>query len=131
MLTDCFIIIVNQVIADETCTPAFVAADLLSQAEHGVDSQVVLVTVSLPESTIADIEAEVDSQARALARVDIMRESVAKSIIVKTASVAEAVGFSNDYAPEHLILHLKDASDVVSLVQNAGSVFVGPYSPER
>lgn len=89
------------------------------------------MTVSLPESTIAAIEAEIDSQARALARVNIMRESVAKSIIVKTSSVEEAVGFSNDYAPEHLILHLKDAPEVVPLVQNAGSVFVGPYSPER
>ncbi|KAI0347263.1 histidine biosynthesis trifunctional-protein [Trametopsis cervina] len=118
------------VIADETCDPAFVAADLLSQAEHGVDSQVVLVTVGLPDSTIAQIEAEVDSQARALPRVDIMRESVAKSIIVKTSSVEEGVAFSNDYAPEHLILHLKDAPGVVAQVQNAGSVFVGPYSPE-
>jgi phosphoribosyl-ATP pyrophosphohydrolase / phosphoribosyl-AMP cyclohydrolase / histidinol dehydrogenase len=119
------------VIADETCNPAFVAADLLSQAEHGVDSQVVLVTIGLPENTVAAIEEEVDSQARALPRVNIMRESVAKSIIVKTSSVEEGVAFSNDYAPEHLILHLKDASGVVSLVQNAGSVFVGPYSPER
>ena len=114
-----------------TCSPAFVAADLLSQAEHGVDSQVVLVTVDLPESTIAEIEAEVDAQARALPRVDIMRESIPKSIIVKTCTVEEALNFSNDYAPEHLILHLRDASTVISLVQNAGSVFVGPYSPER
>lgn len=118
------------VIADETCDPAFVAADLLSQAEHGVDSQVVLVAVGLPDSTIAAIEEEVDSQARALPRVDIMRESIPKSIIVKTASVAEALDFSNDYAPEHLILHLRDAPGAVPLVQNAGSVFVGPYSPE-
>ena len=108
-----------------------VAADLLSQAEHGVDSQVVLVTVGLPDSTISAIEAEVDAQARALPRVDIMRESIPKSIIVKTLSVAEALDFSNDYAPEHLILHLRDASSVVPLVQNAGSVFVGPYPPER
>lgn len=60
-----------------------------------------------------------------------MRESIPKSIIVKTASVAEALDFSNDYAPEHLILHLRDAPGAVPLVQNAGSVFVGPYSPER
>lgn len=126
-----FLPFVLQVIADETCDPAFVAADLLSQAEHGVDSQVVLVTVGLPDSTIAAIEDEVDKQARALPRVDIMRESVGKSIIVKTSSVEEGVTFSNDYAPEHLILHLKDAPGAVALVQNAGSVFVGPYSPER
>ncbi|THG95479.1 hypothetical protein EW026_g6177 [Hermanssonia centrifuga] len=118
------------VIADETCNPAFVAADLLSQAEHGVDSQVVLVSVNLPDSTISAIEAEVDSQARALPRVDIMRESIPKSIIVKTTSLEQAIGFSNDYAPEHLILHLRDAPSVVAQVENAGSVFVGPYSPE-
>lgn len=60
-----------------------------------------------------------------------MRESVGKSIIVKTSSVEEGVEFSNDYAPEHLILHLNDAPGAVAQVQNAGSVFVGPYSPER
>ena len=120
-----------QVVADETATPAFVAADLLSQAEHGVDSQVVLVTVNLPDSTIAKIEDEVDKQARALPRVDIMRESIPKSIIVKTTSVDAALQFSNDYAPEHLILHLADAPGAVEKVENAGSVFVGAYSPER
>ena len=89
------------------------------------------MTISLPDSTIAAIEDEVDRQARALARVDIMRESIAKSIIVKTNSVEEGIAFSNDYAPEHLILHLMDASGAVALVENAGSVFVGAYSPER
>ncbi|KAI0719594.1 histidine biosynthesis trifunctional-protein [Cerioporus squamosus] len=118
------------VIADQTCNPAFVAADLLSQAEHGVDSQVVLVTVNLPDAGIAEIEAEVDRQARALSRVDILRQSIPKSIIVKTSSVQEAIAFSNDYAPEHLILHLANAPAVVAAVENAGSVFVGPYSPE-
>ncbi|KAI0081733.1 histidine biosynthesis trifunctional-protein [Panus rudis PR-1116 ss-1] len=118
------------VIADSTCNPAFVAADLLSQAEHGVDSQVVLVTVNLSQEVIDAIEQEVDAQARALPRVDIIRQSIPKSLIVKTSSVEEAIDFSNDYAPEHLILHLKDASTRVPLVQNAGSVFVGPYSPE-
>lgn len=118
-------------IADHTCNPAFVAADLLSQAEHGVDSQVVLVAVGLDEERLAAVEEQVDTQARALPRVDIMRESVAKSLIVKVSSVPQAMEFSNDYAPEHLILHLENASDVVPSVQNAGSVFVGPYSPER
>ncbi|OJT04150.1 Histidine biosynthesis trifunctional protein [Trametes pubescens] len=118
------------VIADHTCNPAFVAADLLSQAEHGVDSQVVLVAVALSADRLAAIEAEVDAQARALPRVAIMRESVAKSIIVKTSTVAEALAFSNDYAPEHLILHLEDAPGAVAAVENAGSVFVGPFSPE-
>ncbi|KAI0375598.1 histidine biosynthesis trifunctional-protein [Pilatotrama ljubarskyi] len=118
------------VIADHTCNPAFVAADLLSQAEHGVDSQVVLVTVNLSDERIAAIEAEVDAQARALPRVDIMRQSIPKSIIVKTRSVEEAIAFSNDYAPEHLILHLENAPQAVAAVENAGSVFVGPFSPE-
>ncbi|KAI0750721.1 histidine biosynthesis trifunctional-protein [Daedaleopsis nitida] len=118
------------VVADGSCTPAFVAADLLSQAEHGVDSQVVLVAVGLPDARVAEIEAEVDRQARALSRVEIVRQSVAKSIIVHARSVAEALAFSNDYAPEHLILHLADAPAAVAVVENAGSVFVGPYSPE-
>lgn len=60
-----------------------------------------------------------------------MRQSIPKSILVQTRSVKEAMGFSNDYAPEHLILHLRDAKVVAEEVQNAGSVFVGPYSPER
>lgn len=77
------------------------------------------------------IEAEVDVQARALPRVDIIRESIAKSLIVKASTLEEAIEFSNDYAPEHLILHLEQAREVVSKIQNAGSVFVGPYTPER
>ncbi|KAG2141771.1 histidine biosynthesis trifunctional-protein [Suillus bovinus] len=118
------------VIADDTCNPAFVAADLLSQAEHGIDSQVVLVASSLSETMLAEVEEEVDKQARALGRVDIVRESVAKSLIVKTQGPDIAMEFSNDYAPEHLILHLRDAPAWVDRVKNAGSVFVGPYSPE-
>ncbi|KAF8529184.1 histidinol dehydrogenase-domain-containing protein [Hysterangium stoloniferum] len=118
------------VIADSTAKPAFVAADLLSQAEHGVDSQVVLVAVDLSPSLLAQIEEEVDLQAHALPRVDIVQESVRKSIIIQVRTVEAAFKFSNDYAPEHLILHLKNAKDKVQLVENAGSVFVGPYSPE-
>jgi hypothetical protein len=121
----------TKVIADHTCNPAFVAADLLSQAEHGVDSQVVLVTVNLTPDILEAIETEVDKQAHALTRVDIVRQSIAKSVIVKSISVEEAIAFSNDYAPEHLILHLQNASSTVSSISNAGSVFVGPYSPER
>ncbi|KIY49284.1 hypothetical protein FISHEDRAFT_72624 [Fistulina hepatica ATCC 64428] len=123
------------VIADHTANPAFVAADLLSQAEHGVDSQVVCVTVALPETSttgvsISAIENEVDRQARVLERVDIVRVSIAKSVLVRTSTVAEALSFSNNYAPEHLILHLENASQHIAAVENAGSVFVGPYSPE-
>lgn len=104
---------------------------MLSQAEHGVDSQVVLVAVNLAPEHLAAIEKEVDEQAHALTRVDIVRQSIAKSITVKAATVEEAISFSNDYAPEHLILHLENARDQVSHIDNAGSVFVGPYTPER
>ncbi|THH32883.1 hypothetical protein EUX98_g1282 [Antrodiella citrinella] len=118
------------VIADATANPAFVAADLLSQAEHGIDSQVVLVSVNLSDEAVAAIEREVDAQAHALPRVEILRQSVAKSLIVRTSSPEEAITFSNDYAPEHLIIHLENASSWVAAVQNAGSVFVGPFTPE-
>jgi phosphoribosyl-ATP pyrophosphohydrolase / phosphoribosyl-AMP cyclohydrolase / histidinol dehydrogenase len=74
---------------------------------------------------------QVDEQAKKLTRVDIMRQSIPKSLIVKTRSVGEALQFSNEYAPEHLIIHLENAQAVVEKVQNAGSVFVGPYTPER
>ncbi|KIK68065.1 hypothetical protein GYMLUDRAFT_36891 [Collybiopsis luxurians FD-317 M1] len=118
------------VMADHTANPAFVAADLLSQAEHGIDSQVVLVGVNLTPEHLEEIESEVDKQAKQLSRVDIVRQSVAKSLIVSTTSVEEAIQFSNDYAPEHLILHLDNAPDKVRFVDNAGSVFVGPFTPE-
>jgi phosphoribosyl-ATP pyrophosphohydrolase/phosphoribosyl-AMP cyclohydrolase/histidinol dehydrogenase len=109
----------------------FVASDLLSQAEHGTDSQVVLVAIDLSDSLLAEIEQQIDIQAKALPRVEIAREAIKKSLIVKVDTLEEGVAFSNEYAPEHLILHLKDASDCVKYIENAGSVFVGPYSPER
>jgi phosphoribosyl-ATP pyrophosphohydrolase/phosphoribosyl-AMP cyclohydrolase/histidinol dehydrogenase len=74
---------------------------------------------------------EVDKQANALPRVDIIKQAIAKSLIVKVDSLEEAMTFSNQYAPEHLILHLEDAPGAVSMVNNAGSVFVGAFSPER
>lgn len=120
-----------QVIADHTANPAFVASDLLSQAEHGVDSQVVLVAVDLKEEHLAQIEDEVEKQALALERVDIIRQSIPKSNIVKVKTVEESIQFSNDYAPEHLILHLEQAKEQLPKIDNAGSVFVGPYTPER
>ncbi|KAH6915376.1 histidinol dehydrogenase-domain-containing protein [Coprinopsis sp. MPI-PUGE-AT-0042] len=118
------------VIGDKTANPAFVAADLLSQAEHGVDSQVVLVAINLTDEHLAEIEEEVNKQALALERVDIVRQSIAKSNIVKVKTVEEGITFSNDYAPEHLILHLENASDKVAQIDNAGSIFVGAYTPE-
>ncbi|KAF5390689.1 hypothetical protein D9757_002729 [Collybiopsis confluens] len=122
--------VLASVMADHTAKPAFVAADLLSQAEHGVDSQVVLVGINLTSDHLELIENEVDEQARQLSRVEIVRQSVAKSLIVLAGSVEEAIKFSNDYAPEHLILHLENAPDKVRFIDNAGSVFVGPFTPE-
>lgn len=91
----------------------------------------VLVAVNLTPDHLAAIEKEVDDQAHALSRVDIVRQSIAKSIIIQVPDVAKALKFSNDYAPEHLILHLENASEQVPHIENAGSVFVGPYTPER
>ena len=119
------------VISDNQADPAFVASDLLSQAEHGADSQVILLTVDTSDDKIAEIEAEIKKQALALPRVDIIRESIAHSLIIKCKDLEQALDFSNAYAPEHLILQLQNAADVVPKINNAGSVFVGAYSPER
>jgi phosphoribosyl-ATP pyrophosphohydrolase/phosphoribosyl-AMP cyclohydrolase/histidinol dehydrogenase len=119
-----------QVIADKSANPIFVASDLLSQAEHGTDSQVVLVAIDLSDSLLREIELQIDEQARALPRVAIAKEAIKKSIIVKVASLEEGMAFSNEYAPEHLILHLEDSKGAVRQVENAGSVFVGAFSPE-
>jgi len=91
---------------------------------------VVLVAIDLEPSIVSEIESQVDAQARALERVEIVRESVAKSTIVIVDDLDAAFAFSNDYAPEHLILHIENAAGAVSRVENAGSVFVGPFSPE-
>ncbi|BEI88856.1 uncharacterized protein CcaverHIS019_0202180 [Cutaneotrichosporon cavernicola] len=118
------------VIADATANPIFVASDLLSQAEHGVDSQVVLVGIDLTADHLDAIEAEVERQALALPRVEIARVAISKSLIVLTDTLEEGMAFSNEYAPEHLILHLADSPGAVASVENAGSVFVGAFSPE-
>ena len=90
-----------------------------------------MVAVDLTPEKVASIEREVDVQARALSRVEIVKQSIPKSLIVMVPSVDEAFKFSNDYSPEHLILHIDNASAHVGLVDNAGSVFVGPFTPER
>ncbi|KAJ2712806.1 trifunctional histidinol dehydrogenase [Coemansia spiralis] len=118
------------VVADATSNPAYVASDLLSQAEHGPDSQVVLVAVDLDDAQLAAIEAQIHEQAERLPRVDVVRQSIPKSYCLRMSSMADAMAFSNAYAPEHLILHNDRAADYVDDVVNAGSVFVGPYSPE-
>jgi phosphoribosyl-ATP pyrophosphohydrolase/phosphoribosyl-AMP cyclohydrolase/histidinol dehydrogenase len=118
------------VIADKEANPAFVASDLLSQAEHGVDSQVILIAVDLSESELAAIEAELHAQAMALPRVDIVRGAIEHSVTLVVKNIEEAMRLSNHYAPEHLILQIKDAASVVDLVQNAGSLFIGEWTPE-
>ncbi|TKY89624.1 hypothetical protein EX895_001409 [Sporisorium graminicola] len=118
------------VIADGEADPAFVASDLLSQAEHGPDSQVVLVGIALTDAQLAAIEAEVDKQARALPRVDVVRQAIDKSVTVIVPDRTTALDWSNAYAPEHLILQTANPEALVKLVKNAGSVFVGSWSPE-
>jgi phosphoribosyl-ATP pyrophosphohydrolase/phosphoribosyl-AMP cyclohydrolase/histidinol dehydrogenase len=118
------------VVADRDANPAFVASDLLSQAEHGVDSQVILIAIDLTDAQLAAIEDEVHQQAMALPRVDIVRGSIAHSLTVRVKTVDEAMAISNKYAPEHLILQIKDAESVVDKVMNAGSVFIGEWTPE-
>ncbi|CAK7226903.1 trifunctional histidinol dehydrogenase [Sporothrix curviconia] len=118
------------VVADKSANPAFVASDLLSQAEHGVDSQVVLLAVDLNEQQLAAIEEEVHAQATALPRVDIVRGSIAHSVTVQVPTLDTAMEVSNAYAPEHLILQVEDAEALVPKVFNAGSVFVGAWTPE-
>lgn len=118
------------VIADKDSNPAFVASDLLSQAEHGVDSQVILIAVDLSEKELAAIEDELHKQAMALPRVDIVRGAIEHSVTLVVKDIEEAMSLSNEYAPEHLILQVKNAADLVPMVQNAGSVFIGEWTPE-
>ena len=118
------------VIADKTANPAFVAADLLSQAEHGTDSQVILIAVDLDEKELSAIEDELHAQANALPRVDIVRGAIEHSVTLVVRDIEEAMRYSNQYAPEHLILQVANAEDVVEKVENAGSVFIGPWTPE-
>ncbi|OWB75412.1 hypothetical protein B5S31_g5306 [[Candida] boidinii] len=118
------------VIADKFADPDFVASDLLSQAEHGIDSQVILITVDMTDKEIDLIDDAVHNQAIALPRVEIVRKCISHSTTLKVANYEEAFKLSNDYAPEHLILQIENAESYVDLVDNAGSVFVGAYSPE-
>ncbi|KAL8821869.1 MAG: hypothetical protein Q9223_000167 [Gallowayella weberi] len=118
------------VVADRTSTAAFVASDLLSQAEHGSDSQVVLIAVGLGEEGLREIEDELHKQASELPRVGIVRGAIEHSVTLEVEGIEEAMRLSNLYAPEHLILQVEDAEKVVEMVENAGSVFIGPWTPE-
>ncbi|EKO3493773.1 histidinol dehydrogenase [Vibrio fluvialis] len=116
------------VIADDTADPDFIAADLLSQAEHGPDSQVVLVT---PSPVVADkVTDAVQKQLKELSRSGIAEKALASSLIIIAESLTQAVSISNFYGPEHLIVQTKNPRELVPLLDNAGSIFLGDWSPE-
>lgn len=116
------------VIADETAKAAFVAADLLAQAEHGIDSQAVLVATD--KKLIDDVVIEVEKQLNDLPRKDIAAKAIENSYIVYAANLNEAMSFSNAYAPEHLILATENFEPLIPMIVNAGSVFLGNLTPE-
>lgn len=117
-----------EVLADGTANPVFVAADLLSQAEHGVDSQAILVTTS--ERLQRAVKEEVERQLAQLPRKEIAARALENSKLIVVSSMDEAVALTNAYAPEHLIIETEGYMDVAERVVNAGSVFLGPLSPE-
>ncbi|WP_421773754.1 histidinol dehydrogenase [Gracilimonas sp.] len=116
------------VIADGQAKPAYVAADLLSQAEHGKDSQVVLVAT--PSFDMNKLEQELESQLQELPRKDIAKEALNHSFILTVNKLEQAFDFSNQYAPEHLIVNVEDAESHAGKIKNAGSVFLGQFTPE-
>ncbi|MGF1724123.1 histidinol dehydrogenase [Photobacterium nomapromontoriensis] len=116
------------VIADSSADPDFIAADLLSQAEHGPDSQVVLLT---PDPSIADRTADaIQQQLKVLPRADIARQALGSSILIVAESLTQCISISNHYGPEHLIVQTHSPRDLVSQLDNAGSIFLGNWSPE-
>ena len=116
------------VLADETASPSFVAADLLSQAEHGVDSQVLLVCNS--EAVVSSCMKELELQLELLPRKELAQKALENSRAIVIENMEEAIDLVNEYAAEHLIISCKDADDIAEKIINAGSVFIGNYSPE-
>ena len=116
------------VVADASASPAYVAADLLSQAEHGPDSQVILVTTEV--SLLAKVQEEIKLQLAVLPRKEIAEKAIANSKMIAFASDEIAINFINQYGPEHYIICMEKEDLYVSSIQNAGSVFVGNYTPE-
>ncbi|QOL24629.1 histidinol dehydrogenase [Thalassotalea sp. LPB0316] len=116
------------VIADTSANPAFIAADLLSQAEHGADSQVVLVATD--ESLIEQVKAEITKQLAQLSRKAIAQASLAHARFILVGDIEEAIDVSNQYAPEHLIVQTIEPNSLVGKLRNAGSIFLGDYTPE-
>ena len=116
------------IIADEQANPAFVAADLLSQAEHGPDSQVVLLSNS--ENLIANVAKELNLQIALLSRKKIAEQALKQSRLILTADLNQAITISNEYGPEHLIIQTEQPQALLSKLRNAGSIFVGAFTPE-
>lgn len=116
------------ILADELCNPSYIASDLLAQAEHGADSQVVLLSTS--KKLITAVEAELQEQLETLPRRDIALQALAQSYAILCDDLDQAMQFSNEYAPEHLILAMENHKPLVPKIMHAGSVFLGPWSPE-
>ncbi len=117
-----------EVLADETATPTFVAADLLSQAEHGIDSQAVLITLN--EELAQKVIEQVAIQVEQLPRADLAKKALEHSKIIIVKNMDEAVEMTNEYAPEHLIISTKNYRDIAEKITNAGSIFLGHLTPE-
>ncbi|MCD7932589.1 MAG: histidinol dehydrogenase [Tannerellaceae bacterium] len=117
-----------QIIADGNANPAFIAADFLSQAEHGADSQSILVTTD--ESIVMDVLQAIDEQLFELPRKEMTSRSLENSRIIVLKDQEEVIGFTNRYAPEHLIIQTENYREIAEQIENAGSVFMGPYTPE-
>ena len=116
------------VMADDTSNPSFVAADLLSQAEHGEDSQVILLVNN--QSLIDPIQKEIQKQINLLPRKNIAERSLVNSRVILFENQSNAIDFVNEYAPEHLIINTRNTDEIAAAITNAGSVFLGNYSPE-
>ena len=117
-----------EVIADETANPDFIAADFLSQAEHGADSQAILVTAA--ESMVSPVADAISRQLSELSRKEITEKALEHSRIIVLKDEREVIDFTNMYAPEHLIIQTKNYAHIAEQIENAGSVFMGPYTPE-
>lgn len=117
-----------EVIADGTANPDFIAADFLSQAEHGVDSQAMLVTSA--ESIVSPVVDAIQQQLSELSRKDITAKALEHSRIIVLKDEPEVIAFTNMYAPEHLIIQTENYAHIAEQIENAGSVFMGPYTPE-
>ena len=117
-----------EVIADETANPDFIAADFLSQAEHGADSQAILVTAS--EAVVEPVVKAIREQVERLPRKEITEKALSHSRVIVLRNQEEVIDFTNQYAPEHLIIQTRDFASIAERIENAGSVFLGPYTPE-